>query len=125
LIATTVNVYAVPFVKPVNVQERFAVFVQPAGAVTEGEDVTVYPEISAPPFDAGADQDTLACAFPAVAVTPVGDPGTELAATGGLINTSKLKFVREAHVPTVEQKVQSEWVPVLFPKPISEVTPEL
>ena len=41
LIATTVNVYAVPFVSPVKVQERFDVFVHPAGAETKGEDVTV------------------------------------------------------------------------------------
>ena len=40
-VAVTVNVYEVPFVKPVNVQERFNVFVQPAGAVTDGVDVTV------------------------------------------------------------------------------------
>ena len=40
-IALTPNVYAVPFVKPVKVQERFAVLVQLAGAVTEGEEVTV------------------------------------------------------------------------------------
>jgi hypothetical protein len=41
LVATTVNVYAVPFVRPVKVQEVLKVAVHPAGAVTEGEDVTV------------------------------------------------------------------------------------
>ena len=40
-IALIPNVYAVPFVKPVKVQDRFAVLVQLAGAVTEGEEVTV------------------------------------------------------------------------------------
>ena len=40
--AMRVNVYSVPFVSPVNVQERFVVFVQPDGAVTEGEDVKQY-----------------------------------------------------------------------------------
>ena len=40
-IALTPNVYAVPFVKPVKVQDRFTVLVQLAGAVTEGEEVTV------------------------------------------------------------------------------------
>ena len=39
-VAVTVNVYKVPFVKPVKVQEVFEVFVQDAGAVTEGLEVT-------------------------------------------------------------------------------------
>ena len=40
-----------------------------------GLDVTVYPVIGAPPVLAGAANDTVACAFPAMAVTPVGAPG--------------------------------------------------
>ena len=39
--AVTENVYAVPLVRPVNVQVRLAVFVQPAGAVTAGLETTV------------------------------------------------------------------------------------
>jgi hypothetical protein len=39
-VAVTVNVYSVPFVKPVNVQELFEVFVQEAGGVTDGFEVT-------------------------------------------------------------------------------------
>jgi hypothetical protein len=40
-----------------------------------GLDVTVYPVIVAPPFDAGAANVTDACASPAVAVPIVGAPG--------------------------------------------------
>ena len=41
-----------------------------------GVAVTVYPVIAEPPVDAGAFQVTVACAFPAVAETLVGAPGT-------------------------------------------------
>lgn len=78
-VAVTVNVYEVPFVKPVNVQEVVVVFTQPEGAVTAGEEVTVYPEIVAPPLLAGAVQETVACALPEVAVTPVGEFGCDIA----------------------------------------------
>jgi hypothetical protein len=40
-VAMTVKVYAVPGVNPVKVQDVLAVFTQPAGAETDGEDVTV------------------------------------------------------------------------------------
>ena len=40
-----------------------------------GEDVTVYWLIAAPPSDAGAVHDTVACPLPPVAETPVGAPG--------------------------------------------------
>ena len=66
------NVYDVPFVKPVTVAEVPAVV-----AVTlPGEEVTVYCVIDAPPSDAGAVQDTVASALPPVTDTPVGAPGT-------------------------------------------------
>ena len=39
-VAVTVNVYEVPFVKPAKVQEVFEVFVQEAGGVTGGFEVT-------------------------------------------------------------------------------------
>jgi hypothetical protein len=53
-VAVTVNVYEMPFVNPVTVQDVVAVehWNEP------GEDVTVYEEIDAPPVDAGAVQDT-------------------------------------------------------------------
>jgi hypothetical protein len=40
LVGLTVNVYRVPLVSPVNVQEVFEVFVQAAGGVTAGLEVT-------------------------------------------------------------------------------------
>ena len=39
--------------------------------------VMVYPVIAEPPLDAGAVHETDAWVFPAVAATPVGDPGDE------------------------------------------------
>jgi hypothetical protein len=41
-----------------------------------GDDVTVYEVIDAPPFEAGAVNETEALALPAVAVPMVGAPGT-------------------------------------------------
>jgi len=40
-----------------------------------GDAVTVYDRTAPPPVVAGAVHDTVACPFPAVAVTPVGAPG--------------------------------------------------
>jgi hypothetical protein len=56
------------------------VIVQPVVAVEHvappGDAVAVYDVIADPPFDAGAVHETAACAFPGVADTPVGAPGT-------------------------------------------------
>jgi hypothetical protein len=57
------------------------VFVHDAGAVTAGEEVTVYPVIALPPFDAGALQLTTDDALAIVPETPVGAPGTVLGVT--------------------------------------------
>ncbi len=70
-----------PFVKPVNVQERLVVFVHNAGAVTAGEEVTVYPVIALPPLDPGALQLTTDDAFATVPETSVGAPGIVLGMT--------------------------------------------
>ena len=74
-VAVTVNIYAVPLVRPVTVQERapVVVHVRPPGLA-----VTVYPVIGQPPSDTGAVHDTTLCPFaPVVAVTLVGRPGCE------------------------------------------------
>jgi hypothetical protein len=71
-VAVTVKVYAVPFVSPVTVTGLVA----PVAEMPPGLEVTVYVVIAAPPEDAGGVKLTVACAFPAVAVTPVGAPGT-------------------------------------------------
>jgi hypothetical protein len=73
--ATTVNVYALPFVRPLNMQERFKVFTQDVGAVTAGDEVTVYPVIALPPLEPGALQLTVEDEFPGVAPVTVGAPG--------------------------------------------------
>ena len=75
-IATTEKVYEVPFVSPVKVQLVFTVFVQEAGAVTEGDEVTEQPVIADPPFADGAVQLITEEALAKVAETEVGDPGT-------------------------------------------------
>lgn len=62
-----------PFVSPVHTA---AVPVSTQEA-PEGDDVTVYPVIADPPLSEGADQSITARAFPPVAVTLVGEPGTE------------------------------------------------
>jgi hypothetical protein len=71
LAAVTVNVYEVPLASPVTVAE-----VAVAAALTAAplDAVTVYPVIADPPSHCGAVQDTVACAFLAAAVTPVGAP---------------------------------------------------
>jgi len=65
----------------VKVQERLVVFVHDAGAVTAGDEVTVYPVTALPPLDPGADQLTRDDAFAVVPETPVGAPGTVLGVT--------------------------------------------
>jgi hypothetical protein len=57
------------------------VFVHDAGAVTAGDDVTVYPVTALPPLDPGADQLTRDDAFAVVPETSVGAPGTVLGMT--------------------------------------------
>jgi len=76
-VAVTVNVYEVPFVRPVTVAD---VAVAPAVAVRPpGLDATVYPVMALPPSYPGAVHDTSACVSPATAVTPVGGSGSFIA----------------------------------------------
>jgi hypothetical protein len=74
LVAVTVKVYAVPLASPLTVIE-----VQGAAHVPVmplGDEVAVYDVITEPPSLAGAVNETVACALPAVAVPIVGAPGT-------------------------------------------------
>ena len=71
LVAMTVKVYAIPFVRPVTVIGELA----PVPVAPPGLAVTVYPETLAPPLLAGALKLTLACVSPAVAAPMVGAPG--------------------------------------------------
>ena len=70
-VAVTVNVYAVPLLRPVTLSGELApVAVRPPGLA-----VTVYELILAPPLLAGKLNATNALASPPVAVTPSGELG--------------------------------------------------
>jgi len=71
LVACTVNVYAVPFVRPLIV----VLIIDVVAVTLPGVDVTVYPVIADPPLLPGAVQVTVAWPLPAVALTDVGAPG--------------------------------------------------
>jgi hypothetical protein len=70
-VATTENVYARPFVRPVTAHDRTVVDVH---VLSPGVEVTVYPLIGEP-LASGACQVTDADMSPRVAVTPVGASG--------------------------------------------------
>ena len=89
-VAVTVKVYAVPLVSPVIAWVK-AVVPAFASVPPEGFEVTVYPVIAAPPFDAGAVKLTDACVLPAVAVPMVGAPGTVAGIT--LLEASEAELV--------------------------------
>jgi len=74
LVALTVNVYDVPFVRPVI---TWVSDVEPAlESVPPLDEVTVYPSIALPPLETGAAKLTLAERLSGVATTEVGAPGT-------------------------------------------------
>jgi hypothetical protein len=76
LVATTANVYVIPFVSP----EQEAVSPVTAHEAPGGADETEYDVTGDPPSLTGAVHDTDAEASPATALTPVGAAGTS--ATG-------------------------------------------
>jgi hypothetical protein len=85
LVAVTVNVYVVPFVRPV-----MTIGDEPPVAVAPVFDVTVYPVIAEPPLLTGGVKVTVAWPLPATALMLVGDPGalsgvTELLADEGVL----------------------------------------
>jgi hypothetical protein len=83
LIAATVNVYDVPFARPVTVNDVAADPVTTGACATPPTyGVTTYPEIALPPFDTGADHDTTTCPSPAAPDTALGEPGTPVGVTG-------------------------------------------
>ena len=69
--ATTVNVYAVPLVRPVIVHDNSVV----AHTVAPEPLETAYPVIGVPPVEAGANQDTVTDAFPRTPTTLLGAEG--------------------------------------------------
>ena len=70
-VAVTVNVYAIPFVRP-----RTVIGEDPPVAVWPPLEVTVYEVIAEPPLLTGAVNVIVAWPFPTVAVPIVGAPGT-------------------------------------------------
>ncbi len=73
LVATTVNVYAVPLVRPETTHSVAPVVVH---VCPPGDAVTVYPVTALPPSFAGAVHDTVTWPWPATPDTPVGGSGT-------------------------------------------------
>jgi hypothetical protein len=71
-VASTVNVYALPLVRPVTVQ----LMVDVVQVNEPGDEVTVYEMIAAPPVVNGADQETVTEESSLVPMSPVGTPGT-------------------------------------------------
>ena len=100
LVATTVNVYAVPFVNPVTSQVNGGVngepivHVAPPTGLPPSNACTAYEVIGEPLSEVGASQVTLAWASPATAVTVTGASGTPAGVTdpegsdGSLVPTS-------------------------------------
>ena len=72
LVAVTVKVYAVPFVRPVTTIGD----VPPVAVNPPVLDVTVYEVIAEPPFEDGAENVIVASPLPRVAVPIVGASGT-------------------------------------------------
>jgi len=79
LVAVTVNVYAVPFVRPAMVIGLD----EPVAVMLEGFEVTEYDVTGLPPLEAGGAKLTVDCALPVVAVALVGGPGTVAGVTDG------------------------------------------
>src|SRR5512135_285631 len=79
-VAVTVNVYVVPFFRPLTV---IVLGVAPNTMPVKppGLEVAVYPIIALPPFEAGAEKVTVAEALPPTATTPVGAPGRVIGVT--------------------------------------------
>jgi hypothetical protein len=125
-VAVTVNVYVVPFDKPVIVIGE----VPPVAVNPPTLEVTVYPVITDPPFDTGAVNVTVACPLPLTAVTFVGASGTVDGVTALLapdailapemfvavtVNVYEFPFVNPV-------TVMGEEVPVALKPPVFEVT---
>jgi hypothetical protein len=114
LVAVTVNVYAVPVVKPVTTIGEDA----PVPVTPPGLDVTVYEVIAVPPLLAGAVNVTVALlVVPAVAVPMVGAPGIAKVVTLALDDEATL-------VPTALVAVTVNVYAVPVVKPFTVIVPE-
>jgi hypothetical protein len=114
VVATTVNVYEVPLVRPVTLHVSAPVVMH---VRVPGDDVTVY-LVTVAPLPAAAFHDTVASAGPAVAFTSVGAPGfpagttTAEAAEGAEVPTSLVAVTRNVYdVPLVRPVTSHESAP--------------
>jgi hypothetical protein len=110
-VATTVNVYTVPFVKPETTHEvafAAAVHVNPPG-----DDVTVKPVSAAPPLTRGAVNETVA----APAVVTAAD--TDVGAFGTVAGTTVVDAADAAEVKTPLFAVALNVYGVPFVKPVT------
>jgi hypothetical protein len=94
LVAVTVKVYAVPFVRPDTVM-GLAV---PVPVIPLGLEVAVKPDRALPPVELGAVKAMIALALPAVAVPMVGAPGTVPVAGVTLFDAAEATLVPMALV---------------------------
>jgi hypothetical protein len=122
LFAVTVNVYWVPLLRPLT-----TVFVVTL-AFTDanwppGEAVAVYPVIGDPPSLVGAIHETEAWALPAVALTPVGAPGTPGGVAGVTAFEGALGVLVPAQFVAVTVKVYE--TPLVSPVTVALVAPEV
>lgn len=108
VVAITVKVYAVPFVKPVT----FIGELTPVAVKLPGLDVTVYKVIALPPLLAGATNATLAEVFPAAATTAVGASGTVTGVTA-------VEAVEAAELPTAFVATTVKVYDIPFVKPVT------
>ena len=83
-VATAVNVYAVPFVRPVTTSGLD----EPVAVSPPGLEVTVYPVMLEPPV-AFAENATDTCAFPLVTDVILGACGTVVAVTAVLADDAE------------------------------------
>jgi len=137
VIAVTVNVYAVPLVKPVTVTVVAPVVV----ANCPPEEITRYPVTTDPPLLVGAVHDTDTCPSPAIALALVGAPGaTTVEATtdvevpppdgvgagvGGPVGVTALDALDAIDVPDafVAVTVNVYAVPLVNPDTVAVVAP--
>lgn len=114
LVAVTVKVYAVPFVRPVTV----AVVAPDVVAVNPPLlEVTVYPVMAEPPLKAGADHVTLALLLPA-------EPATFVGASGTVAGVAELLAVEAVLVPFAFVAVTVKVYAVPLVRPVTVIGDE-
>ena len=112
-LAVTVNVYDVPFVRPVIVQGFTRTHDTAACAVEPMYGVTVNPVMGAPPLEVGAVHDTTDEAF------AFDDATTDVGATGGPIGMTEVDATDTAPVPAELVAVTVNVYEMPFVRPVT------